>query len=370
MTNSARVCATCGCVLLLSWTTQAAAQQTTAPAPVTLDRIVQTWKERQARTRSLDITWEGTRFERISPHRPDIKFAKPPVTRKPPPDFTAPFSTRYVLDPKGRSRYELTRKLYQPRSGELESAKSIVVHEDGVTTDLIVPQSAIAYPAASIEKRPFGGTQTWHICVVYWPFDALKGGLDPAKLVMTDARGVVEGRPCVVLAYPEEHVERRLWVDVERDFLPLRLYTLSGGKTQISLEIAYREDARAGWAPSSWKLTALYPTGQTDWSETVTVSNFSINEPIADDLFQIPQFPEKTYVRDHVNDQTYVIRPGGEKRFHTKGEPRQASYLLTTDPPGWSIWRWTWTIATVSAVCLIAAIIAYRYRRRWQAKPG
>ena len=134
------------------------------------------------------------------------------------------------------------------------------------------------------------------------------GSVDPEDFAATGRAGVIDGASCQVLRDTKK--PREIWVDGARGFC-VRRYVIKQretGEIVVQLDISYSEDETIGWMPTRWKL-ASFLAGKLRHQVDVTVSEYSLNEPIPAGTFDL-QFAPGTFV------------------FDTRGKPTSYFYQL------------------------------------------
>lgn len=336
-------------------------------AEVSTEAVVRAWESRQGRVKSFDLAWTGVEYQRID--KTILLLTQgdnlPQSSKKPPADSTLPIKGRFVLDADGRSRMDQAGQTWSLREGKFVDTSSITIF-DGKIRKSFFPTSLRGFPSAHIGKGSVAEVGrhvlTLPVCLLYRPFDGALGEFKPGGLVLTDARGVVEGRSCLVL----RHGDNVVWVDPERDYIPVRFFQYRRGAVYWSVEINYRTDDQLGWVLSGWKDTRLSVKGTIDDAVTATVTKAAINTSISDDTFEV-DYPDGTEVSNLLTDEWYILREGGHKRPILPGEFTGDNYqqLLQSDPPGTGRGAWFWTLLASNVALFIAiVVVGLNYRRR------
>jgi hypothetical protein len=151
-------------------------------------------------------------------------------------------------------------------------------------------------------------------------------------------QATVKGRKCVEIRSQFEHESQvRLWLDVERRFVPLlirRVQLREKGDLEVCEEtyVSYTVGDFGMWVPSSWGFIQYAYRPQDSAASRVAdrlisfkveanVEECEINPELADEDFQL-EFPVGTYVNDAISGESYIVREGGEKRTITRAEMR------------------------------------------------
>jgi hypothetical protein len=139
---------------------------------------------------------------------------------------------------------------------------------------------------------------------------------------------------------------------------------LQRGRVVGAVEVEYNADLQVGWMPITWKVVRFLPDGGLNDSVTANVAEYRVNAPSSGELFEL-QYPPGTWVRNHVTNETYIIREGGWKRPVLRGEFDGTNYeqLLNSDPPGMPSRRWLSIILVAATILLIVVVLRACYRR-------
>jgi hypothetical protein len=106
-----------------------------------------------------------------------------------------------------------------------------------------------------------------------------------------------------------------LWLDNERDYIPVRFCRFTDEKVSIQIDYFQWASVQSEWLPIEWKRTLT--SGDTvNRSTLAVVQNRSINHAIDGNEFTL-DFPVDTLVSDVRNPnkkENYIVREGGQKR--------------------------------------------------------
>lgn len=368
-----------------------------AQPSVTSDAIRDVWERRQARVQSVRIEWnerrtwtKGCITKWMTPAHKERAAAsgKPGLYDDPAPSEDTTLEYQVAVLIKGdKMRYE--HDGYQWSFDEKRFFfKPLVSTFDGKVGKhfyrLDKSESGAPMPSGSIRNesrhfhvnniliRPvvtaFRGTNPWF------------ANYDPVQMRATGRTAVIDGRSCVEVEIPSQPkfnpLLYRLWFDTDREFVLVRHLSFAGNRPNHKIDIRYRPDAVAGWAPSNWTIVTHVPDGTIESSYECTVTSIEFNRDLSDKEFDI-EFPRGTWVNDLPNNTEYVIKKSGEKREIIIGElgNPNASYerLMETDAgqllPGWKPWyrrfsTYLYAVATLAAVILLFRLARWRLSRR------
>lgn len=105
----------------------------------------------------------------------------------------------------------------------------------------------------------------------------------------------VDGVPCVVLASASRG--RKLWLDPQREFLPLRSTHEVNGVLRRQTDYSYVKDLDHGWVLAGWRIRKHEGQGRQEFSRIATVVDYEINPELGPAEFQIA-FPPGTLIDD------------------------------------------------------------------------
>jgi hypothetical protein len=200
--------------------------------------------------------------------------------------------------------------------------------------------------------------------------------LELAKEPPQVRREKCEGSDClrldmtrVLAAGPEERIT--LWHDVSSNYL-VRKMSISYPTHQERAEsfITLSEYAPGRYLPIK-RERQFYRDGKLQHAEQTTLSEFHVNEAIPDSVFELPEVPDGTILRDSIQMATYPItsnwkavgpaKPLSPRRLAIGDEKDQdATYQQASTAEASSATRW---IAPASSLILLVGISGWIYRR-------
>lgn len=349
---------------------------------ITLEKIYAVWKAREERTRTFQFAWTESRTY-MKGSLPTFGNSSPVPQPTPPKDVTQERRLTLAVD-RDLMRFTNVGPHWHPNEHRFFQRNYVSVF-DGVDDKTYFGEGTDANPDEDVHKTGFVSKKQYNTDVVnyhLWPmlltYRALHpamGKFKPHEWKLTDEIGTVEGQKCSVLAKARDGVTESCLVDVMRDCSILR-YSLISQTVGLQLTVSYRSDEANGWVPSAWKVVEWNPMmKRTDESTSAHVSGYTINAPLADDLFQF-QFPPGTEVVDYKTKTSYLVLKNGEKRIITDEERwRGATYkeFLTTKsgeaglPPTNPWLRWGWWVGVGVVLLIVARII---WKRRSPPRPS
>ena len=148
--------------------------------------------------------------------------------------------------------------------------------------------------------------------------------------MLTGEKDTIDQHPVFVLKTDN----KKLWVDPEKDFLPVKREDVIRGVVQRQIEISYVRDKTHGWIPSSWITTLFDQTGTTTWwQDTMTVTEFSINKPIDDSEFEL-SLPNGTVVKDYAPGEGHGVQANVTVNGSTSGSDGLTTQAQRSGPRG------------------------------------
>ncbi len=294
----------------------------------------------------------------------DMALPLPKNRKAPPPDppIAPPHDVTYeergylavagsrVRDQREGMQWDGTRKELVPRT-EINAFDGRV--------DILHAPVRDPYPDARIMEREKASEAAYLGLLA--PLLYLKGTEELRRewsdLTVVPEQSRVGDRPCILL----RSAQAALWVDAERDFLPLRLT-----RGSVQLTMSYQRDTRHGYVLSGWQ----HDFGK--WHVVAQVTEYAINPTLPADHFTIREFPPGTWVTDmHGKEQKqWIVRKDGTKRVILPSE-RKVPYeqLIEHEEPGSAVSApgWSW-MAIANAVVWLSLgtglVIAWLVRRR------
>lgn len=231
-----------------------------------------------------------------------------------------PYLFRNILVDTATGRYAMDRSLEIEGVGMEGEFKTASFAFDGEAQEVLLPDDLIGIIMKNALADGLAESQLWSVMMLgeSQP-DGL--GIDDSSLDSLLSRGVVRDRiemaadrPChVVDAYRFSTLYATVWLDAERDLLPLRrvVYNVHGSvASEIAVDSVAFHEQSGTWIPKSWH-TEIHVRGEILRTYThVDVESVEFNPPISEENFKL-QFPPGTLVTDQIAGQGYVISDSG-----------------------------------------------------------
>ncbi|RMF71113.1 MAG: hypothetical protein D6744_18435 [Planctomycetota bacterium] len=226
---------------------------------------------------------------------------------------------RNILVDVSTGRYRIDRSIQTERD-DAERDHLISFGFDGEVQSSIAPDRQIAVVREGSELQPLVESGLWGVMLLGEPqpsgFGIDDGSLESllAHGVLRDELEIVGDAAChVVDAYANGARYATVWVDVDRDLLPMKRVTYSVDGTPsatTTVEVAALLEEDGIWIPQRW-VTEMNIRGQTASLTTiVALDSVQIDPPVDDADFRI-EFPPGTVVTDHIAGIAYVVSDNG-----------------------------------------------------------
>jgi hypothetical protein len=353
-----------GAVLLAPAVVAVSLAEGQSPRPGGPNPAAQAARTRQDRVKTLTVEYKRTEVTSrgaISAAWPHVK-AKGPV----PANETTLESVSRLLIAGDKFRYEENHPAFALPSGAINRRSMVFVFDDTLGKALL-PCGARGdgNPVGVIER----GAADFKVKVIHlMPLTITFRGLSPqfSSFVVSDMKptGVtlpIEGVKCAeyTITYSPNRVER-FWLDPSKDYVVKRHQ-----RALDQTDITYRRHDTWGWIPTSWKRVEYSSAKTVATSMTINVLDIRINEPQADEQFEL-QFPPGCYVEDHRNNKPYRVQEDGRMReVSWSGE----ELSTTVDQPGLAWYqRHQWLLISAGALAVVFSgmFLVRRVMRRIQ----
>jgi hypothetical protein len=357
----------------------------------TIETVYNAWRNRESRIHSFEFSWR----EAISVSKGGFTQFTPRALKsqdRPQPTEDTTYDTRYrlVVD-GGMVRAEGEKLLASPDGGGLQDSTWIL--KEGLMKSFRPKGLVSRYPQGVISNgrmynQPLGSQVDPHLMpliMLYRPFrysgiifDGFK-----SRYSILPAQQTVLGRKCTVIKDARDRAERpynMLWLDNERDYIPLRFSRQIGDKQTIQIEYLGWVSVGSEWLPTNWRRTYMNPDGRTiNNSGLAVVHTQHLNHPIDGNEFTL-DFPVGTWVNDGLdpdNRQDYILRERGKTRRISELElSAGATYeqLLNGDPGRALAYRpadrTLWRRSLAAAGLLLGLSVAgwYLFRKRMSGR--
>ena len=193
------------------------------------------------------------------------------------------------------------------------------------------------------------------LMIAFRPLETTDLGRRKGRMRLLDASVDIDGRDVRVLEKDIDDSELSdtfklvVYVDTERDHIPLRYTELVGGQLAVQVDIGYTQDSNEGWVPSHWNCVMLSGSKDIRFASKGKVLSYSINEDFPESTFEI-DFPVGTLVTDGRQDN----------RLFRKMENGSLAHYHPTELKEFQ--RNWWLILANAAIVLI--LFSYFLRRR------
>ncbi|MBA3313687.1 MAG: hypothetical protein H0T47_10425 [Planctomycetaceae bacterium] len=178
-------------------------------------------------------------------------------------------------------------------------------------------------------------------------------GRTPAEWTLEARPEVIDGRSCVVIVQREtDKLSRRIYLDSERDFVPLRIQSEREDSVYARSDMRYERTEEPRWVPSSW--TASFSQGGRLLTQTDNeLTDVRLGLPVPKETFTV-EYPKGALltVVDGKGDRVMVVADDGEWVPY-----RQAAAEATANF-GWP--PWAMFLAGIGVAALAVALLQWR----------
>ncbi len=346
------------------------------PASPTVQDIVDAWRVRQARVRTMRLEWSDSR---TTAAYTQLGNSEEGEMLFPPADVIHEVCVAMSID-GGMLRYSVRGPRWSPDQGEFLPKRYLNVFDGEVSKTFFgyaAEKEDRFFPRGFVnnkEERVFDSGNPHLVAVVltYRPLHPDLGKFDPAGYRISLKRGVTAGRDCLILQPSGSAVRSEsYWIDPQRDYVVLRVVRAVKKRPVMQFDVSYTEDALHRWVPSEWEYVALdYGSGRMLCQSVAKVIKYEINCNIPRSEFRF-EFPPGTRVTNRNTGEYYIVRQGGRKRMITMEEVRgEATYeeMVTTESGQALAQRsrghfwWPYSLGGIAA--LVLAVAVYTWCRR------
>jgi hypothetical protein len=340
-------------------------------------QVVAAWQARQQAVQQLKIKWQET-------WKVPAGALKHPRAPKgvilPAKDET--WEAFYTLIVDGVKIKRISNTMEISENYEIKQQEVVRVF-DGEMNKTFRPAQIQAYPKGYIspEKYPLDmeGAEWRCVLLVFWPlrYPPLSRYRE-AEVLSAQVLGEkveLRGQRCVLLRVATKAPEvRELWLDRERNYLPLREISYINDRPYLQIDwLTYRQE-QGLWVPWSWQCQSLRQGQKVLSTDTCQALEVEVNRPIPAEEF-ILEFPEGTRVMDRRqldargNPADYIIRSGGRKRVISLQELATKKYEELMQEEQQTSRLWLWSLGGVVIVGLLGLLYVFVYRRKRHATP-
>jgi hypothetical protein len=352
-----------------------------------LDAVVAQWLKREESVRTVKFAWTETKTwpkgSLLNPGLPP--FANPEKLTIPAEDMTHQYTSTLSFEVDGlvfsseMQIYNAVEKrfLFHRYTSASDGQNSVVssIPQGSYSTGVVAPTPA------NVDLRT---TALWPLLLAFRPLHPKMGLLHDLmnsrdNYVISKKRAAVGESSCVILeespkllatrqaqarAQPQG-MQRSWWLDPRMDHTVVRFILTSGNRILTQIDIKYKTDPQYKFIPTSWSIVMNNPDGTLLESTTAAVTDAGINGgDVKKEDFKITYAPG-TWVTDLKENQQYIVRADGSKRFIRKGESGKSyAELVASDSSGRiSGYVWFWVFLGIVLVCTALAIYWWRARR-------
>jgi hypothetical protein len=339
-------------------------------------KVLEAWQAREQAAQQVKIRWQDTKT--LTPGA--LNHPKIPKEVILLPAKTETWDSFYTLFLDGVKVKLVSDTIGISEKQEAKRQQQIIVF-DGVLNKSFWPAQIHNYPQGDIgdEKYPLG-LNTNNLRPVLLLFRPLRyAKLDYFQETdLLQARILAETMPlrerhCLVLRVVARAGSwRELWLDRERDYLPLREISYIGDRPFLQIDwLEYRQE-KGLWVPLAWKWQR-WRDQQVLWTTACRALEVQVNQPLPPDEFVL-EFPEGTWITDrrqrdeHGNPTHYLIRASGKRPIAREELGKTYQELLQEETSSPQILKWGILVITLAGlVCLL--YVFYRKRKKHASLP-
>jgi outer membrane lipoprotein-sorting protein len=332
---------------------------------VTIDDILEIWKERQQKVKSarFELTCEETipkgRNSFVNVLYGRKAGMQPETEPNPPRDYLVKGTSAVILDGI-KLHYSYDHEQWDPVEKKLYAEHYEDVYDGEFVRSVINPESAHHIRSkGNVDKasKSESGLRFPILPLIL----TLRGNhpqffQDLVKFQITRQSVMVGGRPCLELVRDSGPPGQRefLFLDQKRDYVTVKEMIVLGGQPNWQVDATYTPDPQIGWVPKSWEyiIRAGKDHVPMNFGRT-TVTAYEINVRVDDNEFNI-DFKPKTMVQDNSSGQLmqYLIRADGEKGVEIPAGQIPTYEELDNPSPRMKPWMWVtiWTVIFVAAL--------------------
>lgn len=191
-------------------------------------------------------------------------------------------------------------------------------------------------------------------------------GPTPGKWAIDQRRSVVDGHECIVLVQrtsprPDLSRIRRVMLDPERQYLPLRYEAETGGYLSLRVEMRYEQTHSPEWVPSSWT-AAFYRGGDISEQSLNELKEVVLGLDLPDETFTVDYPPGAEVTRVGNSIPPGRLAPSTQHLVMSKSGslvPRRQEVAQQT-MSGWG--KWPAILGAVGMALLGGALLLWRRR--------
>jgi hypothetical protein len=273
----------------------------------TLTRILDNWKTREKKVKTLDFAWEAVADSANKKDAGPVPFI------------------RYEFWLDGEDRYRVDKTLFDRHARHGRKPQVLMQSSfDGTHWRTIVPidlsSSAISRiwigdPTPDVSSTAFNSNaMTAPILLALRPSRLEKDSL-PENFRLVSERAIAENIHCVKIRQYSKHgaLLATYWVDPARDDVVVVMEPFRGDRVQ-SISLNYQKNNRYGWIPSGWTVHNSDASSSTHKARDAAfkIVKHTINERFPPEQF-VPGFPPGTVVFDEGALEEYGVAEDGSK---------------------------------------------------------
>lgn len=335
-------------------------------------QVFDAWKARQAKVNAIRVEFAETMLFPKGKLTLGKKYVTHPGAKETPAprqDARVESRIRLFLARDGKIRYEVDGQAWDDNSSNFVR-QNYVSTINGKTNKTFYDRGQIG---AELHPCGFVNTQTvsidagnYHLLpfvLLFRPLDQSMGGFSDEGWSVATQEAFVGDSRCLVLERVRDGLQQQIWIEPERDFVPLRLIQKAEGEERVRFTCSYQDEKDDGWIPSSWEIVVFDRGHLINESAQGRMVRYEINPRLDIHDFSF-EFPPGTEVTDHVQKKVYIPLDGGGRRYLNEGE----SYVtIMTTSIGFGAASWLFWIGISAGIVIVVAY--FRLRQRQKSAP-
>lgn len=376
-----------GAALILGITSPLAGKQPAIQRRISVDQVVKVWSARQQQIRSVKCDWleeitipKGFLTDLVRQHfgqeRGNERLSTMGIARGevvPPQDTMFRGQSSFKLE-NGEIRYEREEPQWSAQEKKYVPQQAVFGWTGTVHKSLLpngTPETP--WPQATIKHRQGqpSSLHLWPILMLVCPMSSEMRLITIENFKVSMRHQPIGGRVCQELESASGQLHRRLWLDDQRDYLPVRTITLVNGQVNHSLDVQYAKDATGRWLPKGWSIAQFDRAGRIREACRANVEHIELNTYIDSAEFRL-EFPPGTRVSDMSStdrSSEYIVRPNGDKREILRSEiGKSYAELVASDSESnvgsiKRLFRSPSFLLVAGILCSSVAVLVWRRRR-------
>jgi hypothetical protein len=325
------------------------------------DKIHKAWQKREESLKSVKFVWKEQLWRAkgvLSEFAKEGGITDPFAGQTVPPEDVTHSIDHQLWIKASNLKHETNPYEWSEKTKQFVQSRQISVCGDGFAKNLYVDSPGHnMIPRGHVHPQsynPLRGLINYSALFISTrPIDRRFSGIDLEETKLIPERRTIDGRPCIGI---ERSANSRVWVDAEREYLPVLVESQFSPTMKRSLRIAYGQ--RDGiWLPSGWNWQEVKDQRTVESCRVTDVETTldSIDTPAVFDL----SFPNKTLVINSLTNDWHVETIFG--RHHISASEGNIPYDAITKGIPFRVYA---VFAVTGLILLCSLLVSLRIRRR------